>query len=79
MDGTCYYINNYEFTLKKHNNTVFNASTAHYCTLNIAQSKIAEFEIKLNLQVDVLANETYLNFKIIHAEGKPIFKTVPSY
>lgn len=79
VTGQCTYDTNTEFVLKKHNNTVANASTSHICTLNIAQAKIAEFQIKLNIQVDVLANQTHLNFKIIHAQGKPIFKNVPNF
>lgn len=29
--------------------------------------------------MDVLGNETNLNFKIIHVDGKPIFKTAPGF
>lgn len=79
VTGKCTYDTNNEFVLKKHNNTVLNASTSHICTLNIAQSQIAEFQIKLSFQVDVLANQTHLNFKIIHAEGKPTFKNLPNF
>lgn len=79
VTGKCTYDANNEFVLKKHNNTVLNASTSHICTLNIAQSQIAEFQIKLSFQVDVLANQTHLNFKIIHAEGKPTFNNLPNF
>lgn len=79
VTGKCTYDTNNEFVLEKHNNTVLNASTSHICTLNIAQSQIAEFQIKLSFQVDVLANQTHLNFKIIHAEGKPTFKNLPNF
>lgn len=40
VSGKCTYNTNFEFVLKKHNNTVFNTSTSHHCTLHIAQSLI---------------------------------------
>lgn len=56
-----------------------NTTTYHLCSLTAASTKIIEFELKLGLQVEVLANDTNFNFKVINAEGVPVFRTVPNF
>lgn len=79
MTGLCKYNPQQEVVVIKHNTTVLNTTTLHTCSLSIQNTKVTEFDVKLTLQVDVLSNETNLNFRIIHSDASVVFKSVPNF
>ena len=51
----------------------------HTCSLYIANEKISEFSIILDLEVGIEAHSTYLDFIVLETEAKISIKDLPNY
>jgi hypothetical protein len=65
--------------VKRYSNSSIIATLFYNCNLSIIEIKVASFQIKLDLVVELSANETHVHFKVIEVQGVPIFSIVSPF